>query len=298
MPPKKHIRKAVLPIAGLGTRFLPATKSMPKEMLPVVDKPLIQYAIEEAKEAGIEEICFVTGRGKDSLIDYFDIAYELETILRHRHKEEALEILKETSLPPGSFMAVRQQEPLGLGHAVWCARAFIGDDPFAVLLPDDLIQAHPGCLKQMVQRWEQIGGNMIATMEVPPEQTDRYGILDPKKRIGDLVEINNLIEKPDPKNAPSRLSVIGRYILDPVVLQPLEKKQKGAGGEIQLTDAIATTINTIPFHGLLYHGKRYDCGNKLGYLQAQIAFALKRPDLKEGMKNILENCKESIHEEK
>lgn len=287
MSKPKPLRKAVLPVAGLGTRFLPATKAMPKEMLPVVDKPLIQYAIDEARAAGIEEFCLITGRGKDSLIDYFDIAYELETTLKERNKLDCLEALGPSSIQAGSLMAVRQQEPLGLGHAIWCARAFIGDDPFAILLPDDLVQSEKGCLKQLAEAYNETGGSVVAVSEVPREHTNRYGILDVGKDDGRLVEVRGLVEKPKPEEAPSNLSIIGRYVLTPHVMRHLAKLERGAGGEVQLTDAMAKTIGEAPFHGLRYEGTRYDCGNKLGFLEAQIAFALQRPELADGVRAFL-----------
>ncbi|GAN71227.1 UTP--glucose-1-phosphate uridylyltransferase GalU [Acetobacter syzygii] len=283
----KPLRKAVLPVAGLGTRFLPATKAMPKEMLPVVDKPLIQYAIDEARAAGIEEFCLITGRGKDSLIDYFDIAYELESTLKERNKVDCLEALEPSTIQAGSLMAVRQQEPLGLGHAIWCARAFIGDDPFAILLPDDMVMSKKGCLKQLADAYYETGGNVVAVSEVPREHTNRYGILATGQDDGRLVEVKGLVEKPKPEDAPSNLSIIGRYILTPDVMPHLAKLEKGAGGEVQLTDAMAKTIGHVPFHGLRYEGVRYDCGNKLGFLEAQIAFALARPELADGVRDFL-----------
>lgn len=275
----KPLRKAVLPVAGLGTRFLPATKAMPKEMLPVVDKPLIQYAVDEARAAGIEEICLVTGRGKDSLIDYFDVAFELEYTLRQRNKTEALKALEPSSVEAGSLIAVRQQEPLGLGHAIWCARSFIGDDPFAILLPDDIVQSGVPCMKQLADAYYATGGSVVAVEEVPRAHTNRYGILKPGKDDGKMVEITGLVEKPKPEEAPSNLSIIGRYVLTPEIMPFLSLLEKGAGGEVQLTDAMAKTIGKTPFHGLRYEGKRFDCGNKIGFLEAQIAFSLERPDL-------------------
>ncbi|MBO1359548.1 UTP--glucose-1-phosphate uridylyltransferase GalU [Acetobacter sacchari] len=283
----KPLRKAVLPVAGLGTRFLPATKAMPKEMLPVVDKPLIQYAIDEARAAGIEEFCLITGRGKDSLIDYFDVAFELEVTLRERNKTEALDALKPSSIEAGSLVAVRQQEPLGLGHAIWCARSFIGDDPFAILLPDDIVQSDVSCLKQLADTYYQTGGSVVAVEEVPREHTNRYGILKPGADDGKLVEIAGLVEKPKPEEAPSNLSIIGRYVLTPEIMPFLGLLEKGAGGEVQLTDAMAKTIGKTPFHGLRYEGKRFDCGNKIGFLEAQIAFALERPDLADDVRGFL-----------
>jgi UTP--glucose-1-phosphate uridylyltransferase len=275
----KPLRKAVLPVAGLGTRFLPATKAMPKEMLPVVDKPLIQYAVDEARAAGIEQFCMVTGRGKTALIDHFDIAFELEATLAERNKREALELLREEAMPPGSITTVRQQVPLGLGHAIWCARTFIGEDPFAILLPDDLVLSQTPCMTQLVQVYNETGGNVLAVSEVPREQTNRYGILKIGETHGDRVEVTGLVEKPAPENAPSNLSVIGRYILLPEVVAYLSMMERGAGNEVQLTDAMAKMIGHSPFHGLKFEGKRFDCGDKIGFLEAQIAFALARPDL-------------------
>jgi UTP--glucose-1-phosphate uridylyltransferase len=275
----KPLRKAVIPVAGLGTRFLPATKAMAKEMLPIVDKPLIQYAVEEARAAGIEQFCMITGRGKTAIVEHFDIAYELEAILTQRGKDTELLSLRESQLPPGAIATVRQQEPLGLGHAIWCARAFIGDDPFAILLPDDLVLADKPCMLQLAEAYEETGGCVVAVVEVPHEQTNRYGILDIGEDDGRLVEVRGLVEKPKPEVAPSNLSIIGRYILAPEVLDYLGQMERGAGNEVQLTDAMAKLIGKVPFHGLRYEGRRFDCGNKIGFLEAQIAFALKRPDL-------------------
>lgn len=273
----KRVRKAVFPVGGLGTRFLPATKALPKEMLPVVDRPLIQYAVDEALEAGIEQMIFVTGRGKSAIEDHFDIAYELETTMRQRGK--SLEILHQTRLKPGAVAYVRQQEPMGLGHAVWCARDIVGDEPFAVLLADDFMVGQPGCLKQMIEAYEKVGGNMICAQEVPEDQTHMYGVITPGSRDGRLTAVHGLVEKPAPGTAPSNLSVIGRYILQPEVMRVLETQEKGAGGEIQLTDAMARMIGTQPFHGLTFDGRRYDCGDKAGYIQANLALALQREDI-------------------
>ncbi|HQT75896.1 MAG TPA: UTP--glucose-1-phosphate uridylyltransferase GalU [Rhodopila sp.] len=275
----KKLRKAVLPVAGLGTRFLPATKATAKEMLPVVDKPLIQYAVEEARAAGIEQFCMVTGRGKTALVEHFDVAYELEATLRERDKQEALASLIGTQSDPGSIVTVRQQVPLGLGHAIWCARAFIGDDPFAILLPDDLVLADKPCLQQLAEAYEETGGNIVAVTEVPREHTNRYGILKVGRDDGRLVEVTGLVEKPAPNEAPSNLSIIGRYVLLPEVIKHLARMERGAGNEVQLTDGMARMIGEQPFHGLRYEGRRFDCGDKVGFLEAQIAFALKRPDL-------------------
>jgi UTP--glucose-1-phosphate uridylyltransferase len=273
----------------LGTRFLPATKATAKEMLPVVDKPLIQYAIEEARAAGIEQFCMVTGRGKTALVEHFDVAYELERTLQDRNRTEALAALAPTHSEPGSITTVRQQVPQGLGHAIWCARAFIGDDPFAILLPDDLILADEPCLAQLVEAYNEIGGNIVAVVEVPREQTSRYGILKPGRDDGRLVEVTGLVEKPAPKDAPSNLSIIGRYILMPEVIKHLALMERGAGDEVQLTDGMAKLIGEQPFHGLRYKGQRFDCGDKVGFLEAQIAFALKRADLAEAVRTFLKN---------
>ncbi len=289
----KPLRKAVLPVAGLGTRFLPATKATAKEMLPIVDKPLIQYAVEEARAAGIEQFCMVTGRGKTALVEHFDIAYELEVTLRERGKSEMLKMLNDMAVPPGSIATVRQQVPLGLGHAIWCARAFIGDDPFAILLPDDLVLSETPCLRQLANAYVQTGGNVVAVTEVPREQTNRYGILEIGADDGRLVEVLGLIEKPEPENAPSNLSIIGRYVLMPEVMGYLSKMERGAGNEVQLTDAMAKMIGHTPFHGLRYEGKRFDCGDKVGYLEAQIAFALKRPDISGAVREFLKHYRES-----
>lgn len=285
----KPVRKAIFPVGGLGTRFLPATKAMPKEMLPVVDKPLIQYAVEEAKAAGIEEFIFVTGRGKTIIEDHFDRSYELEHVLEARQKNELLESLAHSLPDTGTVMYIRQQEPLGLGHAVWTARRLIGDDPFAVILADDLILSDQPCLKQMIEKRDEIAGdNMLAVMEVPYDHTARYGILSPGADDGQVVEIRDLVEKPAPEQAPSNLAVIGRYILSPDVFDFLDRQQKGAGNEIQLTDALASLIGPHKFHGFRFEGTRFDCGDKLGFLHANIAFALNRADLGADLKKILQ----------
>jgi len=272
----KRVRKAVFPVAGLGTRFLPATKAMPKEMLTVVDKPLIQYAVEEALEAGIEQIIFVTGRGKSALEDHFDISFELEATMRERGK--SLEEIASIRQRPGSPVYVRQQEPLGLGHAVWCARDIVGDEPFAVLLPDELMAGTPGFLAQMMAAYHEVGGNIVGALEVPDSDTHKYGIIVPGARDGRLTEVTGLVEKPQGK-APSNLMIPGRYILQPDVMRILERQEKGAGGEIQLTDAMAQMIGDQPFHGFTFDGDRYDCGDKTGYIQANLALALARPDI-------------------
>lgn len=283
----KPLRKAVLPVAGLGTRFLPATKAMPKEMLPVVDKPLIQYAIDEARAAGIEEFCLVTARGKDNLIDYFDVAYELESTLRNRGKIASMAALEASSVPAGSLVAVRQQKPLGLGHAIWCARSFIGDDPFAILLPDDIVKSGRSCVAQLADVYNQTGGNVVAVNEVPADRTDRYGVLKTGADDGRIVDVEGLVEKPKPSEAPSNLAIIGRYILTADVLKPLSEHKSGVGGEVQLTDAMAELIGKQPFHGLRYEGTRFDCGDKLGFLEAQIAMGVDRPDLGDAVRAFL-----------
>jgi UTP--glucose-1-phosphate uridylyltransferase len=286
-PVLKPLKKAVLPVAGLGTRFLPATKALAKEMLPVVDKPLIQYAVDEAREAGIEQFCFVTGRGKTAIVEHFDVAYELERTLIERGKQKELDALREQSVQPGSITTVRQQVPMGLGHAIWCARTFIGDDPFAILLPDDLMQCKVSCTKQLADAYMETGGNVVAVEEVPMERVNKYGVLDIQEDKGKLVSVKGLVEKPPVDKAPSNLTVIGRYVLMPEVIPFLSLMEKGAGGEVQLTDAMAKLIPTQPFHGLRYEGRRFDCGDKVGYLEAQIAFALDRPDLAEAVRSFL-----------
>ena len=273
----KPLRKAVFPVAGLGTRFLPATKSMPKEMLTVVDKPLIQYAVEEALEAGIEQIIFVTGRGKGALEDHFDVSYELEATMKARGK--SLSAIDGIRQKPGSPVYVRQQEPLGLGHAVWCAREIVGDEPFAVLLPDELMWGTPGFMKQMVAAYEKVGGNLIGALEVAPEETDKYGIITPGRVDGPLTEVLEVIEKPTKGTAKSNLMTPGRYILQPEVMRILDNPVTGAGGEIQLTDAMAQLIGKQPFHGYTFDGQRFDCGDKAGYIQANLALALARADI-------------------
>jgi len=273
----KQVRKAVFPVAGLGTRFLPATKAMPKEMLTIVDKPLIQYAVEEALEAGVEQIIFVTGRGKQALEDHFDIAYELEAAMRGRGK--SLDLLDSARVPAGVITSVRQQEPLGLGHAVWCARHLVGDEPFAVLLPDDLMVGAPGCLAQMVAAYRTVGGNIVCAEQVAPDKTASYGIITPGATAGALTEVKGLVEKPAPEAAPSTLGIVGRYILQPEIMAELDRKERGAGGEIQLTDAMGALIGTQPFHALAVDAVRYDCGDKAGFVKANIALALARDDI-------------------
>lgn len=273
----------------MGTRFLPATKAVPKEMLTIVDKPVIQYAVEEAKAAGIEQFIFVTGRGKHIIEDHFDHAYELEALLSSREKTTELRSLLEALPPTGSVSFTRQQNPLGLGHAVWCARHFVGDEPFAVLLPDELLVDQPGCLTRMTEAYRQVGGCVIAVREVPKEETKRYGIIDPVSEKNDLIEAKGIVEKPQPDKAPSRLAVIGRYILQPQVFDELDRHERGAGNEIQLTDALARLIGRMPFHGFRYRGQRYDCGDKVGFLHANIAVGLSHPDTAGPLRQILKD---------
>jgi UTP--glucose-1-phosphate uridylyltransferase len=284
----RPVRIAVLPVAGLGTRFLPATKAVPKEMLPIVDKPVVQYAVEEAKEAGIERFVFVTGRGKQVISDHFDHAYELEAQLAAREKTEQLKGLLEMLPATGSVGFVRQQNPLGLGHAVWCARHFVGNEPFAVLLPDDLMVGTPGSVTQMIEAYNRVGGGcIVAAEEKPREETKRYGVVDPGKKNGNATEVKALVEKPDPKKAPSTLCIIGRYILQPDIFAVLDHQKRGAGNEIQLTDAMAQLIGKMPFHAVETNCERYDCGDKIGFLHANIAVGLRRPDIAPALRKIL-----------
>ncbi len=284
----RPVRKAVFPVAGLGTRFLPATKAMPKEMLPIVDKPLIQYAVEEAREAGIEEFIFVTGRAKSAIEDHFDHSVELEQALRERGKTEALSSVRDWMPPPGHISYTRQQKPLGLGHAVWCARNFVSDEPFAVLLADDLVMGQRGCLSQMMDAYHRVGGNVVAIEEVAPDQLDRYGVIDPIEDDGRLARAKGFVEKPAPADAPSNLGAIGRYILQPNILVLLASQGFGAGGEVQLTDAIARTIGEVSLHGLRFSGRRFDCGTKVGFIEANLAFALTQPELADGVRRVME----------
>ena len=279
MSEKKPIRKAVFPVAGLGTRFLPATKAIPKELLPIVDRPLIQYAVDEAREAGIEQMIFVTGRGKTAIVEHFDVAYELETTMNERGK--SLSVLEPTRATPGDIITVRQQVPLGLGHAIWCARAIVGDEPFAIMLPDELMEGAPGngCLKQMVDAYNEVGGNLISVLEVPEEEVSSYGVIDPGATSGALTEVKGLVEKPTVAEAPSNKIISGRYILQPEVMRMLETQGKGAGGEIQLTDAMARMIGNQPFHAVTLDGRRFDCGSKTGFVEATLALALEREDM-------------------
>lgn len=285
----RKVTKAVFPVAGLGTRFLPATKSIPKEIMTLVDRPLIQYAIDEARAAGIKEFIFVTSRGKGALEDYFDHAPELETALRKKGKTVLLDALKATSMDSGGIAYIRQHKALGLGHAVWCARRLIApNEPFAVILPDDVIAAEKPCLQQMVEAYEETGGCMVAAMEVPRKKASSYGVLDVKEDMGSMVSVNGMVEKPEPGTEPSNLAVIGRYILTPKVLQNLNKLKSGSGGEIQLTDAIAQELEEErPVYGYRFRGQRFDCGSKAGFLQATVAFGLARDDLEEEFSEFL-----------
>ena len=286
---RRKVTKAVFPVAGLGTRFLPATKSVPKEIMTLVDRPLVQYAIDEARAAGIKEFIFITSRGKSALEDYFDESPVLESELRRKGKTDILEELKKTNMDSGAIAYMRQHKALGLGHAVWCARRLIGDEPFAVMLPDDVISAETPCLQQMVEAYEETGGNMVAAMEVPPSKSSSYGILDIKEDMGSMVSVKGMVEKPSVDEAPSNLAVIGRYILDPVVLQNLNKKETGAGGEIHLTDAIAQEIEGTGVYGYRFRGQRFDCGSKAGFLQATVAFGLARDELKDDLRGFLDS---------
>lgn len=280
-----RVRKAVFPVAGLGTRLLPATKSIPKEMITVVDRPLIQYAVDEAREAGIEQLIFVTGRGKSALVDYFDQAYELEATLKGKGK--SLEVLEPSNARFGEVVTVRQQQPLGLGHAVWCARDIVGDEPFAVLLPDELMHGTPNCLSQMMEAYEKVGGNIVAALEVPKGETHKYGVIDPGATDGRLTEIRGMVEKPAQGTAPSNLMLPGRYILQPDVMRELDAQETGAGGEIQLTDAMARLIGKQPFHGYRFEGERYDCGSASGFVIANLAMALERSDVAPAVREFL-----------
>ena len=283
-----RLRKVVFPVAGLGTRFLPATKVVAKEMLPVLDRPLIQYAVDEAREAGIDQFIFVTGRGKTSIVEHFDTAYELETTMSERGK--SLEVLEPTRVSPGNLLTVRQQVPMGLGHAIWCARAIVGDEPFAIFLPDELMIGSPGCMKQMVEAYEEVGGNLISVLEVPHDQVSSYGVIAPGAKLdalgGALTEVTGLVEKPKVEDAPSNLIISGRYILQPEVMRTLEGQEKGAGGEIQLTDAMARMIGQQPFHAVTFAGRRYDCGSKVGFVEATLALALEREDMATEVRDI------------
>ncbi len=283
----KPIKKAVFPVAGMGTRFLPATKVMPKELFPIVDRPLLQYAVDEALEAGIEQMVFVNGRGKGMIEDHFDLAFELERNMEDRGKDRS--VLDGTRLKPGNSVFVRQQEPLGLGHAIWCARDIVGDEPFAIFLPDELMVGNPGCMKQMVNAYGKLGGNIVCALEIPIEDTPSYGVIDPGYREGPVTEVKGLVEKPAAGTAPSNLILPGRYILQPEVMRILETQEAGAGGEIQLTDAMAQMIGKQPFHGMTFDGARYDCGSKAGYVEANLALALAHPEIGDDIRAMAEN---------
>ena len=285
--PARPVRKAVFPVAGLGTRSLPATKAVPKEMLTVVDKPVIQYAVEEAKAAGIREFIFVTSRGKTAMEDHFDHNNELYEVLRSRGKTKELEDARACELPPGRCTFVRQTEPLGLGHAVWCARRAVGDEPFAVLLPDEIFLCRTPLLSQMIRHYAQLEGNLIAVREVPPEQTRQYGIIDVGIDDGRVATVMGMVEKPNPAVAPSTLSIVGRYILQPEVFDILERQERGTGIEIQLTDAMSGLIGRQPFHGVRFEGQRFDCGDKAGFVAANVTFALDRPDIASRVRELL-----------
>ncbi|APE45173.1 UTP--glucose-1-phosphate uridylyltransferase [Sulfitobacter alexandrii] len=285
---RKKVTKAIFPVAGLGTRFLPATKSVPKEIMTLVDRPLVQYAIDEARAAGIKEFIFVTSRGKGALEDYFDHAPQLEQELRKKGKEDLLKALQDTNMDSGAIAYIRQHRALGLGHAVWCARRLIGNEPFAVMLPDDVIAAEKPCLQQMVEAYAETGGNMVAAMEVEPERASSYGMLDVSEDMGHMVKVKGMVEKPRAEDAPSNLAVIGRYILEPSVLRNLNQIKSGSGGEIQLTDAIARDIEQDnPVYGYRFRGQRFDCGSKSGFLQATVAFGLARDDLRDDLHSYL-----------
>jgi UTP--glucose-1-phosphate uridylyltransferase len=285
--PPMRVRKAVLPVAGMGTRVLPATKAIPKEMLPVVDRPAIQYVVDEALEAGIEHIVFVTGRGKGAIEDYFDINYELDVSLRQKGKDAILEQVQRTVLPAGAASFVRQQSPLGLGHAIWCARDIIGNEPFAVLLPDVIVKSSPSCLAQMVSAYNEVGGNIVAVDPVAMERVSSYGVIAPKSRNGRLIEMSGMVEKPPRESAPSNLKITGRYILQPEIFALLADQAAGAGGEIQLTDAMARQMETQKYYAYEFDGREYDCGSKLGYFEAVMAHAIDNEETAEGARDLI-----------
>jgi len=287
----RPVRNAVFTVAGLGTRFLPATKVMPKEMLPINDRPLIQHVYEEAREAGIEEFIFVTGRYKEMLEEHFDFQPELEQTLESRGKEDMLRKVRDSEIPAGKLFLTRQPKPLGLGHAVWCAAKLVGDEPFAILLPDDIVNYEKGCLGQMIDTYNQHGGNIVAVKDVPRAETSKYGILDIEKEMGDTVSIKGLVEKPKPEDAPSTLSIIGRYILQPEIFNHLSAFEKGAGNEIQLTDAMAKLLGKQPFHGLRFKGQHFDCGGRLGFIAANLAYGLKDKEIGKGVQALLDSYK-------
>jgi len=283
----QRVRKAVLPVAGLGTRFLPATKVIPKEMIPVIDKPVVQYAVEEALAAGIEEFIFVTADGKESIALHFCAHPVLERALEEKGKLIELKTVRDSTLPPGAVHIVKQHDPLGLGHAVWCAWQIVGDEPFAVILPDDMTLCDTPCMKQLIDAHAKVGGHVVAVENVPREQTNRYGILDVETDDGKLAKAKGLVEKPHPDKAPSTLAIIGRYVLDPLVFKELDKHTRGAGNEIQLTDAINKTMAQVPFHGLRFEGRRYDCGTRVGFVEANVAFGLAHPEMGDRLRPLL-----------
>lgn len=283
-----NIRKAVIPVAGLGTRFLPATKAIPKELMPVLDRPVLQYAVDEAREAGIEEFVFVNSMGKSALENHFDRHLELERALEAKGKDALLKKIQDAAIPDGQLTIVRQHAPKGLGHAIWCARKMIAGEPFAVMLPDEVLRHSPGCLKSMVDAYADTGGSLIAVIDVPKEDTKKYGILDVEgDPSGSVVKAKGMVEKPAPGAAPSTLACIGRYVLPGAIMDELDSTKPGAGGEIQLTDAIASLIGREPLHGMRYVGDRYDCGSVEGFLSANLAFAMSRPELAEGLKKTM-----------
>ncbi len=284
----QRVRKAVLPVAGLGTRFLPATKVIPKEMIPVIDKPVVQYAIEEARAAGIEEFIFVSAEGKESIAAHFSPHPELERALEEKGKTAELKLVRDASLPAGAMHIVKQGNPLGLGHAVWCAWELVGNEPFAVILPDDMVLSNTPCLKQLIDAHAQVGGHVVAVEDVPRDQTNRYGILDVLTDDGKLAKAKGLVEKPAPDKAPSTLAIIGRYVLDPSVFTELDKKTRGAGNEIQLTDGLNRTLDKVPFHGLRFEGVRYDCGTRVGFVEANVAFGLAHPEMADRLRPLLQ----------
>ncbi len=294
--PPAPVRIAVFPVAGLGTRFLPATKAMPKEMLPVNDRPLIQHVIEEAREAGIEKFVFITGRHKELLEEHFDLTPELEQTLKSRGKHDILETIRGLCLPDGSMICTRQHKPLGLGHAIWCAREIVGHEPFAVILPDVLVKGTPGCLKQMIDVYNQTGGNLIAVEDVPREETYKYGVIDPGQINGPCISVKGLVEKPDPQDAPSTLSVIGRYILQPQVFKHLAAFEKGAGGEIQLTDALDKLLKEQDFNAMRFNGQSYDSGSRIGFITANVAYGLDDPSIGKEVARMLKQFLNTLDE--
>ncbi len=293
---KRPVRKAVFPVAGLGTRFLPATKVMPKEMLPINDRPLIQHVFEEAREAGIEEFIFVTGRYKEMLEEHFDYQPELMQTLEARGKTDMLQKVLNSEMPAGKLFLTRQPKPLGLGHAVWCAARLVGDEPFAILLPDDVVLNKSGCLKQMIETYNELGGNIVAVRDVPRAETSKYGVLDIESDKGKTIAVKGVVEKPTPEKAPSTLSIIGRYILQPEIFNHLSVFETGAGGEIQLTDAMAKLIGPQPFHGLRFEGQHFDSGSRLGFLEANLAYTMADPDIGDAVRALVQKFASRLSE--